>query len=93
MELLVTFASSHAALGAERNLLQDGLKVELIPVPRQIRSDCGFCLLADGGATGTPEADRRLQTLRDCGATGLWRIHETQNDPASRKVKTYERLP
>ena len=93
MDLLVTFPSSHAALGAERTLLDLGLAVELIPVPRQIHSDCGFCLLTQAGAPGAFDLEGRLQALRACRPEALWRIHETQPDPRSRKVKTYERLP
>ena len=93
MDLLITFPSTHAALGAEKTLLGLGLAVELIPVPRQVRSDCGFCLLADAGVPGTPEAEGRLQAFRACQPQGLWRILATQPDPLARKVKTYERLP
>lgn len=89
MPVIATFRSSHAALAAERSLLGAGLAVELIPVPRQIRSDCGFCLLLELAGAGAPE----LQLLEACGATGRWRVVETQADPASRKVKHYERCP
>ena len=93
MDLLLTFPSSHAALGAERALSGSGVAVELIPVPRQIRSDCGFCLLTDVGVPDTPDFERRLRALRACAPQGLWRVLETQPDPRSRKVKSYERLP
>ena len=75
MDLLLTFPSSHAALGAERALSGSGVAVELIPVPRQI------------------DFERRLRALRACAPQGLWRVLETQPDPRSRKVKSYERLP
>jgi hypothetical protein len=87
MPLILTFASSHQALAAERQFLGAGLPVELIPVPRQIRSDCGFCLLADAGA-----GDRWLQLLGACGAQERWRVLVSE-DPSLRKVKSYERLP
>ena len=82
MDLIATFPSSHAALLAEQALKGAGLGVELIPVPRQIHSDCGFCLLA--GEEAEP-------TLRACGARELWRV--TVHPHASRKVKSYERCP
>jgi hypothetical protein len=90
MELLATFSGSHAALAAEQALLGAGLAVELIPVPRQIRSDCGFCLLAEFDP-GTAESGLRL--LRAWGAQGLWLVSSTQDRASSRKVKNYERYP
>ncbi|MDR3670433.1 MAG: DUF3343 domain-containing protein [Holophaga sp.] len=92
MDFIATFASSHAALRAEQACLGEALPVELIPVPRQIHSDCGFCLLVDGGPDPA-ETARRLDRLRSGGARELWRITETQTDPSSRKVKSYERIP
>ena len=84
MAFIATFPSSHAALAAEQRLLGQGLAVELIPVPRQIHGDCGFCLLV--------EANESLAQLRACGAQSIWRITETQG-PSTRKVKSYERCP
>jgi len=91
--LLVTFRTSHAALAAEQTLRAQGLPVELIPVPRQLRSDCGFCLLAQAGEPDSPEADRRLQAFRACDPEGLWRVQVTQPGPTTRKVKSYDRIP
>jgi len=92
MACIATYPSSHAALQAERGLLGEGLAPELIPVPRQIRSDCGFCLLLELGPPGA-EAERRLRALRASGARELWRVVVRQADPSARKEKTYERLP
>jgi hypothetical protein len=89
VDILATFRSSHAALRAEQALKGEDLAVELIPVPRQIRSDCGFCLLVDGGE----DPARGLERLRSCGALELWRVTATQQDPSVRKVKSYERIP
>ena len=80
MLLLATYPSSHAALAAEKLCKAAGIPVELIPVPRQIHSACGFCLLvedAEGtGLPGTPES--------------LWRVLE----PAPGTVKKrYEPWP
>jgi hypothetical protein len=90
--LLATYPSSHAALRAERDLLERGLAVELVPVPRQVRADCGFCLLADA-----PEADaafqERLETLRASGARELWRVASRPGGPGPRKENSYERIP
>jgi hypothetical protein len=72
MQVLATYPSSHAALRAEGQLRADGIAVELIPVPRQVRSTCGFCLLAEVEDPGP---------LRASGAEGLWRVTETDNHP------------
>ena len=85
MELLAIFANSQAALHAEQLLKAAGMVPELIPVPRQIHSDCGFCLLLG-------EAEGRAEALRAGGARELWRVSPA--DPSSaRKVKRYERIP
>ena len=80
MLLLATYPSSHAALAAEKLCKGAGLQVELIPVPRQIHSACGFCLLVEVQAgtelPGAPES--------------LWRVLE----PAPGTVrKRYEPWP
>ena len=41
---LITFPSTHYALKAEANLKRNGFKVNLIPIPRDISSDCGIAL-------------------------------------------------
>jgi hypothetical protein len=41
---VVLFASTHFALRAEKLAKENGLSVKLIPVPRQLSSDCGVCL-------------------------------------------------
>jgi len=41
---IVLFHSTSAAIRAEKVTQQAGLKVKLIPVPRQLSSDCGISL-------------------------------------------------
>ena len=41
---VVLFDSTQRAIQAERVLKAAGLPVKLIPVPRQVSSDCGVCL-------------------------------------------------
>ncbi len=41
---VVLFASTHFAIRAEKLAKENGLNVKLIPVPRQLSSDCGVCL-------------------------------------------------
>jgi len=70
MLLLATYTSSHGALRAEKQLIAAGLQVELVPVPRQVQSNCGFGLLVDG----QDQAD----LLRASGAVRLWRAVEPE---------------
>jgi hypothetical protein len=79
MAILATYLSSHAALRAERRLKDAGLAVDLIPVPRQIRSNCGFCLLVD-----LPEPDERILAS---APESLWRALDPR--PGSLR-RTYE---
>ncbi len=80
MRLLATFESSHAALRAEGALKAAGLPVELIPVPRQISSDCGFCLLCE---IENPEL------LQGSGAKGFWRVLEPDSQHTWRRYEPY----
>jgi hypothetical protein len=41
---VVLFESTSAALKAEKAAVKAGFKIKLIPVPRHLSSDCGFCL-------------------------------------------------
>jgi hypothetical protein len=41
---VVLFPSTSGALRAEKLAKEAGLTVKLIPVPRQLSSDCGVCL-------------------------------------------------
>lgn len=41
---VVLFSSTHFALRAEKIAKEKGLAVKLVPVPRQLSSDCGVCL-------------------------------------------------
>jgi hypothetical protein len=41
---VILFPSTHFALQAEKVSKQEGLEVKLIPVPRNLSSDCGICL-------------------------------------------------
>jgi len=66
MQVLATYPSSHAALRAEAQLQAAGAGVELIPVPRQVRSSCGFGLLL--------ELEGNEEHLLRSAPEGLWRV-------------------
>ncbi len=44
MELRLIFHSIHNVMLAEELLLKAGVPIDIIPVPREISSDCGMCL-------------------------------------------------
>ncbi len=81
MRLLATYPSSSSALRAEHRLKASGLAVELIPVPRQVRSNCGFCLLVDAGGS--------LESLRATGPDGLWRVLDPEPGTRRRRYEPY----
>jgi len=41
---IITFFTVHQALRAEKVLIAEGFKISMIPVPREISSDCGVAL-------------------------------------------------
>ncbi len=79
--LLATYPSSHAALKAEKQLNAAGLQVELIPVPRQVHSSCGFGLLCDIGD--------HLELLKESGAEGLWKVLGAEQGHSRRRYEPY----
>ena len=44
MKQLVVFESVHQAIRAEQRLLKAGIRVELLPTPREISASCGQSL-------------------------------------------------
>jgi hypothetical protein len=94
--LVLTFASIHDALKAEKALRslaeRDGKPAgELVPLPPAIKSDCGFGLLleaADGDGAGY------IESLRESGVEvdGSYRIVERKTDDGIRKERSYERI-
>ena len=41
---VILFYTTSSALKAEKTLIKQGLEVKLIPVPRELSSDCGISL-------------------------------------------------
>lgn len=54
---VVLFNSTSSAIKSENAVKSAGLKVKLIPVPRQFSSDCGICLCFD------PQERKRIEEL------------------------------
>ena len=44
---VVLFYTSSAVLRAEKTLIKSGLRIKLIPTPREFSSDCGMALRFD----------------------------------------------
>jgi hypothetical protein len=59
---IVLFHTSTAALRAEKLLKQAGLAVKLVPVPRELSSDCGIAL-----RFYWPEREKVEAGLKDAG--------------------------
>lgn len=92
--IILTFHSVHAAIRAERILKASGRSPELIPVPREIASDCGFCILLDG-AEGTISATEleceavwKVSVVRESDGHGL----AGGNAGEGKGRKSYERI-
>lgn len=56
---VVLFNSITTALQAEKRLKRKGIAAKLIPVPRQLSSDCGVCLRFE--REDEPEVKRALE--------------------------------
>jgi len=85
MLVLATYPSSHAVLRAEKRLKAAGLAVDLIPVPRQIHSNCGFCILTDLEAAG----DILGSTCPDA----LWRALDPEPGSLRRRYEPHPSNP
>jgi hypothetical protein len=86
MSLVLTFASIHDALAAEKaasGLAFDGGRPELIPLPAAVKSDCGFGL-AIGGAQDLEEGPVAALLGRGLMIEAIYRL--------TGKEKSYERI-
>jgi hypothetical protein len=63
------FHTIHDVLKAEKALKQMGVALELIPVPRNLSSDCGSCIRMD------VTADMAEEYLKDLGADRCY-VHD-----------------
>jgi len=63
----------HYVIKGEKILRREGLTIDVIPVPREISSDCGMAL-----EFSCPDRDRVEQLLADEGAVvvGIFRLQE-----------------
>ena len=66
---VILFPSIHFALQAEKLIKGKGFFFDLIPVPRQLSSDCGICLLIEW------EQREILYSLLESGGVKIEGIH------------------
>jgi len=59
MKYVFIFESVHRVMKAERLLKEKGIKIDLIPVPREISSDCGVAIEL------APDSEKEARLLLD----------------------------
>ncbi len=59
---VITFDSTHAAMEAEKQLLNQGVTIHVIPTPRQITANCGLSLKIMG--VTREELDKLMTELK-----------------------------
>ncbi|HEU5361580.1 MAG TPA: DUF3343 domain-containing protein [Candidatus Deferrimicrobiaceae bacterium] len=57
-EVVLIFRGTHQVMSAEKKLKKAGVPMRLIPVPRQLTSDCGLAI-----RIFTPDRDRARRAL------------------------------
>jgi len=66
---VILFPSIHFALRAEKLMKGKGYLIDLIPVPRQLSSDCGICMLIEW------EQKEMICTLLEGGGVKVEGVH------------------
>jgi len=68
---ILTFASVHHALKAEKMLRLKGIDIHVINTPREVSKDCGICLRFD-----EQDEDRLIDAMKEKKAAyaGIYRI-------------------
>jgi hypothetical protein len=66
---VILFSSIHFALQAEKMVKGQGFSIDLIPVPRQLSSDCGICMLIQW------EEREKLYSLLEEGGVKIEGVH------------------
>jgi len=69
---IITFFTVHQALRAEKVLMEEGLKITMIPVPREISSDCGVALAFACGD------EMRVKAVLDSNTVKIECIHHLE---------------
>ena len=66
---VVLFRSTSGVLRAEKLLKKGGVPIKLIPVPRQLSSDCGICLRFERSD------EERIRTILEQEAAEIKGVH------------------
>jgi hypothetical protein len=66
---VILFPSIHFVLQAEKMIKGKGFSIDLIPVPRQLSSDCGICMLIEW------EQKEKVYTLLEEGGVRIEGVH------------------
>ncbi len=82
---VILFHSTQGAIKAERVLVRAGLKVKLIPTPRQLSSDCGTALRC-----AWVEADAVIAALR-AGNVEFDSVHRVSASGGSNSMNLHQR--
>ena len=80
---MLSFASVHQMIKAEKLLLGAGIKVTAIPTPREIDVSCGQCLLFDAAHAGKALAllrENRVRWSKLFSRDGRRRVYEKLKD-------------
>ncbi len=83
MYYVITFPTTHLALKYDKTIKKNGLNSKLIPVPRKLSSNCGFC-----GQVYTKK--ELFQILELCSTEGI-KVESAYAIPEDRK-KAPERI-
>lgn len=72
MKCVLIFPSIHQVMRAEKLLKGKGIKIDLIPVPREISSDCGVAieLSTDSGKEACLLLGENKVSILECYARG-----------------------
>ncbi len=81
---IITFESTHLAMGTERRLKQK-YRTTVLPTPRDLTASCGLSLMLD---TETEEA--ALADLREHGVEGMHLFRVTRSETGSRHYQELE---
>ncbi|HBG22816.1 MAG TPA: hypothetical protein DDW83_06130 [Peptococcaceae bacterium] len=69
---VLTFPSTHYALKAEKLCKKDGIRVAMIPLPRELSTDCGVSLIV------CPEECKNAENLLRQAGVSLNGVHRLQ---------------
>ncbi|ABB13822.1 DUF3343 domain-containing protein [Carboxydothermus hydrogenoformans] len=81
--VFLTFPSIHHLLQLEDILKEKSFKFQMIPLPREIRSDCGTCLLIE------KEATENILTLAQKQGIPVEGVYPVTDE---KKIRFYQKL-